>query len=505
MARPATHELSVSSADHSALLQVITARSSHSRARARGHAPRGGKVLWAMLAAAGITQPSMGAERGEIRFNHTVIATTGTAAPAGGNYVTFGDIVMNARGEIAFNASLRGTSRTGIFLRTDTATTTVALAGNDPAAGNLSGIVSTPFITAHGDVSFLSLSSDFTATIFRGDGTHLVQVVQDGDVAPGGGNLLLGDSSAISSSMDVNSRGVVTYAADVIGGSASRGIFRTDRKGTIAIATDSIPLPTGGLMTALVHTPSINERGEVAFTTEIDGGSAFGVFKGDGKHLTTLLASNQMASEVTLTDFGAPTINGRGQVLVGCNIRDPSGAAAIGLFMADGSDTRAIALEGGMAPEGGAYANLNFSVPLLNDRGQVAFVASLTGGSSRSGVFRADGHLTTAVALQGALAAGTQGAIFDGFGVHAMDAEGRVAFVAKLTPGFGDANSSNDIGIWVGSSAADLHLVARTGDSIGENNLLQIGGQLKLAGKGVAWIGGFSDGTVSIVHSQRHL
>jgi hypothetical protein len=74
-----------------------------------------------------------------------------------------------------------------------------------------------------------------------------------------------------------------------------------------------------------------------------------------------------------------------------------------------------------------------------------------------------------------------------------MDEDGRIAFIATLTPGVGDTDASNSSGLWVGNSATDLHLAARAGQSIGGNTLLgfPVVGQLRFVKKTIAWLGAF--------------
>ena len=104
---------------------------------------------------------------------HTVLATSGSAAPAGGNYVTFVQVALNARSQIAFNASLGGPSTSGVFLTDGRTTSAIALGGNpDPAAANFT-FVDNPFITADGDVVF---DADSSNTV-RGDGRIVVPLV----------------------------------------------------------------------------------------------------------------------------------------------------------------------------------------------------------------------------------------------------------------------------------------------------------------------------------------
>jgi hypothetical protein len=100
---------------------------------------------------------------------HTIIAASGEVAPEGGNYRSFTTVAVDARGQVAFDASLSGPSTSGVFLSDRKKTSAIALGGNpDPAAGNFN-FVSTPSITTRGDVIF-----DTGTAIFSGDGRRSV-------------------------------------------------------------------------------------------------------------------------------------------------------------------------------------------------------------------------------------------------------------------------------------------------------------------------------------------
>jgi hypothetical protein len=170
-------------------------------------------------------------------------------------------------------------------------------------------------------------------------------------------------------------------------------------------------------------------------------------------------------------------------------------------------DTVAIALSGHAAPKGGTYATgvaLQFLGSVLNDRGQVAFAAFLTGGASHSGIFRGDGITTTPIALEGTAAAGTTGT-FASFGDIEIGNDGQVAFIATLTPGIGGVDTSNNIGIWVGASETDLHLVARTGEVIAGKTLtrpLSLGPIQINSERPIVWLARFAGNSTAIVSSD---
>jgi hypothetical protein len=426
--------------------------------------------------------------RAEVR--HTIIAASGAAAPAGGNYVGFNTVALNVRSQVAFDATLDGPSTSGVFVSDARTTSAIALGGDpDPGSGNF-GFVSTPSITTRGDVIF-----DTDTAVVRGDGRSTVALVQNGDAAPGGGNLILGGAHVS------NSRGATAYFAFLTGDVSTQGIFRNDGPHAVSIARDNTLAPTGGTF-LFFGSPVISEDGEVAFFAGMTGGSAdFGIYRGDGEDITTIFAANQTApGGATFADFSDPLINKKGQVLALASLTN--GTSSSGLFLGDGMDAIAIALSGQAAPKGGNYSTF-FGPQILNDRGQVAFEPFLTGGTSGRGIFRGDGHTTTPIALKGTAAAGTTGT-FDSFGDLKMGKDGKVAFIATLTLGVGGVNTSNNSGIWVGTSDTDLHLLVRTGQIIAGKTLtrpLSLG-QLELNESPVVWLGRFSGTSTAIVSSD---
>ncbi len=428
------------------------------------------------------------------KIRHTIVAASGAAAPAGGNYFLFFNAKLNTRPEVVFDALLTGPSTTGVFVGDPRTTSAIALGGNpDPAAGNF-GFATNPFTTRNGNVVF-----DSNLGILTSNGREIIPLVQNGDQAPGGGTV-------IPLVHDVNNGGAVAYLAIVSGSTATQGIFRRDAKQTVAIARDDIGAPTGGSFISL-RDPVINDLGQVAFEAEMSGGAAdFGIFRGEGGNLTPVFVANQIApGGGTFTDFGNPVINAHGQVAAVASLTNS--ANAIGLFVGDGTNAVAIALTGQAAPKGGNYdSRLAFFQPLrLNDRGEVAFHVGLTGGTSSDGIFRGNGERTTTVALTGTSAPGTTGT-FQSFQDIKLRNDGRVAFIARLAIGVGGVDSSNNMGIWIGTSDEDLQLVVRTGDVIGGSVLTrlptQVANQFDMNENGLAWIGNFQSPARAVVFSQ---
>jgi hypothetical protein len=440
---------------------------------------------------------------GNTAFRHTIVAVSGSAAPAGGNYLplSFFSATLNTRHEVAFDAIVGGPPfTTGVFVGDGRTSSTIALGINpDPTAPSF-GSAFNPFITSNGDVVFDVNDGD----IFTSHARTIVPLVRDGDPAPGGGAVrpLVGTRA-------VNDQGAVAYAASLTGSTATQGIFRSNGQTTVAIARDDNSPPTGGSFTLFSNTV-MNDRGQVAFFSEMTGGSAdFGIFRGEGRDLTPVFVANQIApGGATFVDFGNPVINRHGQVAVFASLRNS--ASRLGLFAGDGTDAIAIALEGQPAPKGGSYGDAfgrdAFGGPIrLNDRGEVAFDARLTGGTSSSGVFRGNGERTATIALAGTTAPGTTGT-FESFDDFKLAIDGRVAFIGTLALGVGGVDASNNKGIWIGTSDEDLQLVVRTGDVIGGKVLTRLpqfaqGNQFDMNENDVLWVGSFGP-TKAVVLSR---
>ncbi len=448
-----------------------------------------GRVACA-LAALSLVQLSWSADLRQ-PVTHTIIAATGTATPADGNILFFlNPPAINGRGQVAFDAFLNGPGHTGVFVSQRGKLSTIALGGD--------GFVSSPSLTDRGDVLF---STD--TGIFRDDGTTTSPIVQNGDPAPEGGSQdFIGQYSA-------NSQGVIAYHAFLSGEFGNEGIFRSNGRHTATIALDTTVPPTGGSFN-LLGDPQIDERGEAAFFAGMQGGTAdFAIFRGDGESLDTIFAAGQPApGGGTFQDFGDPSINKHGQVLAQAALES---APDQGLYLGDSRNAVAIAVSGQLAPRGGIYCRAGVSgcpgVGLflgrteLNDRGQAAFAAFLTGGESRLGVFRGDGRSTTTIALAGAPAAGTTGT-FESFSEIRLGDDGRVGFIATLTQGVGGVDTTNNRGIWVGTSTKDLHLVVRSGELIAGQALTSPVSLSPLENRSpVVWVGRLSGTTTAIISS----
>jgi len=127
-------------------------------------------------------------------------------------------------------------------------------------------------------------------------------------------------------------------------------------------------------------------------------------------------------------------VNDRGQVAFFATLA--RARASEGLFLSDGSHIEAIALTGGRVPGGGKLASFaEHPVPALNRAGAVAFTALIAEGKASQGVFVSTRHRTQAIALSGSASPGVPGGTFTEFDAPALNDTGEVAFLAGVRRG----------------------------------------------------------------------
>ena len=140
-------------------------------------------------------------------------------------------------------------------------------------------------------------------------------------------------------------------------------------------------------------------------------------------------------------NFSGPSaLNGYGQVAF---VLATSGSNGYNAYVGVPGSIQAVALQGSAAPAGGNYSGPTSGLS-LNGSGQVAIVIGLTGGSSTQGLFAgAPGSLQTTIALQGIAA--PAGGNYSQLYAPVLNGAGQVAFFATLTGG------SSTCGIFVGA------------------------------------------------------
>jgi hypothetical protein len=130
----------------------------------------------------------------------------------------------------------------------------------------------------------------------------------------------------------INNRGTVVFSANLVGGGT--GVFIGDGHSIITIADSSGPFAyfdTGGNPEA--DSPSINDRGEVAFTAGLGGEEDKGIFTGPDPVADKVITTGDFlfGSEVTYLTSGREGLNNKGQIVFWAKLAD----GTRGIYRAD--------------------------------------------------------------------------------------------------------------------------------------------------------------------------
>lgn len=317
------------------------------------------------------------------------LKTIATASFESGPPSDLGDPSINDAGTVAFLADPFAIEGARVMTGNGGPLTTVA-----DTSGKFEFIEPVrPIINNRGDVSFTAAlaTSDPQQPFLRGvfvsrRGRIITIFDESGEFS----------TAAIPTLHDMNEQGEVAFFAHrIIGGNFLAGIFRG--KGgpvtTILQTTDGGPILLMGPVT-----PSINDRGAVAFRADrFDGPNFFqSIFVGDGRQLAPVVETSGPGSPLNFMTGGTPSINNRDTVAFfadACS-SDPNIGCRQGLFVGPDPDHDAVIRTGdplfGSAVSGFGSTSPSFLPrgPAFNDRGQLAFVAHLEDG--RDVLVRAD-------------------------------------------------------------------------------------------------------------------
>jgi hypothetical protein len=227
------------------------------------------------------------------------------------------------------------------------------------------------------------VSGSNNTVLYRGS----TPVAREGDVAPGTsdsfGNFLSVDNARI------NAAGQVAFTHDLAtGGGASNGVVyrHTPGSGLTLLARDAAPAPgTSGefFSGAGFFSPRINSGGQVAYLGELSNGD-------NVLYVDTALVARDGAAAPGLTGLtlegvggaltgGRVELNDAGTVLFVSRLEGPGVTATNDSALYLGSNP--IARTGAASPIGGAtFAAFSVGDLALNDLGQFALVAQLSGG-----------------------------------------------------------------------------------------------------------------------------
>ena len=262
----------------------------------------------------------------------------------------------------------------------------------------------------------------------------LHRVVVAGQAAPGGGAFERFSIEALPVVAPVNARGQVAFFATILRGRSSEGFFRATGARIDPIAAEGDRAPEGGTFSGFGRhpVPALNQAGDVAFAAAVSGGKTVeGIFATTGRRVRAVAVVGSAAPSIasgTFANLDAPALNDRGEVAFLATVR--RGRESVeAIYLSSGATLSKVVAQGDPAPAGGTFAG--FGVPALNNSGALAFAAAVEGRAVPGGVFVAKGGGTRM--LVGAGDESPIGGIFAKFSERvALNDGGAVAFTALL-------------------------------------------------------------------------
>jgi len=309
-----------------------------------------------------------------------------------------------------------------------------------------------PYLNSAGQVTFRgTFTSGGTVTgIYLGSLAEVSNVAIQGTSAPGGG---LYSSLGLPS---INNAGQVVFSSSTSGGSGS-GLYEGTASSVSALGLQGQANPGGGTFSGFTFSNqniwAVNDSGKVIFI----GGGELDLASPSG--IVNIAQSGASApGGGTFTVIQAPAFNNSGNSAFGANI---SGGTNFGMFIGTSSGITKVAVTGGSAPGGGTFSDFTSAVtpPAINSSGQIAFIASTTGASSPGkGLYLASISSVSSIALAGTSAPG--GGVFATFNLPSLNNSGNAAFVASTTGGAGT-------GIFVSTSTGLKNVALQGGNAPG--------------------------------------
>jgi len=299
-------------------------------------------------------------------------------------------------------------------------------------------------------------------------------VARDGSPAPGidgatfedFDNPILSPGGKIAFGGSLNNEGDVTAANDTgIWTGLPSAPALVAREGMTAPGTDFEFFSLHGLASGSI---TVNDNARVAFFAHPEPTSRLGsaVWIGGAGQLE-LVAMEDLPAPGTNNDFQSIgdllVLNGSGSVAFSGFLAGANSSEDQARWIGPVGGVELLMREGQVAPgtEGGRYVSPN--APVINAKGNAAFVSAVVG--SNTGIWVGKAESLELLALNGMEAPGTGGALFESFftpifsgsNIPLINANDQVAFLAALA-----TENDNNLGLWRGAPG-DMDLMARTG------------------------------------------
>ena len=434
------------------------------------------------------------------------VALSNQQVPGAPSGVVFNKLAipkLNAAGQVAFGADLKGTAvnsknNSGVLSEGSGPLALVARTG-DQAPGLPVETVFSRFdhvtLGSSGHVAFMGgVAGDDIVSgnngngygVWFGNAGSLEMRVRGGVQSPGGPSgvdlhfddelLSIHPAGHMAVLARIDGAGVDISSDEVIWADMPSGV------GIVAREGDQAPGMPNGVKFEFLGEPALNSTGQIAFDGSMSGrghgpGTDRGIWTGTPGSLALVASVGGQApgtpSGVTFDWVGwdTPILNAAGQTAFSGTLTGPGVDATnySGIWYGNAGALSLVARDGEPAPGFPAGVHLgDMFDPVLNGAGQMAFPARLQGdgidNSNNSAIWSVDSGSMSLVAREGDVAPGTDGRKFGDLIVHfVINSNGQTAFMNNLQDAVG---SPPDRGIWAEDREGTLRLIARKGSEL---------------------------------------
>jgi hypothetical protein len=279
------------------------------------------------------------------------------------------------------------------------------------------------------------LRNKATEGIFLATDGVVSKVAAVGDSVSGGGVI---SGFAAHPMPALNDSGSVAFVSAIAGARAGEGIF-LGGGGTItavALTGTDAPLIPGGTFAAF-DAPAINNNGDIVFAATVRRGrDTFQVLYllSNGKFRKLLTENDPFLGGGRFGGFGLPAINNRGVVAFPATLE--RGPALGGIFVTGTRDLKMLVAAGSLAPDGRMIVRLSERIA-IDDEDDIAFGAQIGAGKDAAeAILKVNTSGQALIVATGQPAPG--GGIFSGLAPWpAVGPSGRVVFIAAIDGGPG--------------------------------------------------------------------
>jgi hypothetical protein len=328
------------------------------------------------------------------------LVTSGAPAPAGLRFTSFGRAATNAQGTVCFLAGWDGRfhRREGLYLRRGSGIVPIARAG-DPIPGEGGARFSFPPEYADEFASFSLNDRNEVAFITRqglflySDG-EIRALARAGAEVPDADDLKWDEIDAVS----LNNAGAVAFIAVAHSsgdGERYEGVFVSDdvKPRIVQFVGDPVPEADGEINS--FGGVSLSDSGQVATVARVGDEDRAAILLTTGSRTDLVALQGQPAPQGTWSDLTSVALNSRGELAFQARVQTGDGEHTE-ICLASGGEINAVALPGQLLDgSSGAALGEFLARPVLDDEGNVAFVAGLPGSESADLlVVATEGHRT---------------------------------------------------------------------------------------------------------------